>query len=479
MDDHRQLLENGFKPDPSLIPGQHHGEDNADSPRIPSQLLGASLSSHPNPSSADNPGITTSTSGVNTLGGVGPDGNGSRERWVGRMLQRLGLRSNNQTNETTSQTGSHKRSFRRRVSDRFKRGLFRKEKKNKGENAQTDGLLTAHSGTEASEKDIDIKELSMPTAKNRLSVVPEHPQLARVSSNVKPHTPQYLEVSEPESDLELHPISTKRDDPLLVDQSQPRIAPYNGGVEDLTATKEHQHQQLKQEQGSQSISDLYAASFKPKPSSNTNAGQESDQIGSSSALGPKLESLALGLSTSSSQRFGNITTQQRLPRQQVTAGWLASLPSQSDINQIQHDTLLPSGAAKEATGLELFRQQLKQQPSFSINNSGGHIRGSPSVQHLASSRHPIADAHAEEWRRRTVGGFPIPERYSSRWRPRSRCPSSRRCGSIDSRQTTYNPYDLPRIPRQPLFNDIVDLLSLSKAVKNNQNPGHGSNGNLP
>jgi len=483
MDNHSQPQETHPKPHHSFVPGQHHSEVTSHGalggPRIPSQPLGAPLSNHSNPTSAGIPGTTTSASGVSTVGGTGTtEGSGSRGRWVDRILLRLGLRNSNQTKETKSQTGSHKRGFRKRFSDRLRWGFFRKEKKNKGKCPQNNGLPTAHDGDEASEESIDTKELLMSTATNRLSVVPEHPQLTRASSNAKTHTPQYLEVPQLESNLDLHHISTKREGTLLEDRGQPRISSHSGTVDNLTSRKEPQQPSWEQEQASESISDLYVASFKPKPSSNIKAAHEFDRVGSSSASGTKLENLAMDLNTGTDQRFSNITTQQRLPRQQVTAGWLASLPSQPDINQIQRDALLPSGVGKEATRLELFRQKLQQQPSFNINNSGGYIRGNPSVQQLASSRHPIADAHAEEWRRRTVGGFPIPERYSSRWRPRSRCPSSRRCGSIDSRQTTYNPYDLPRIPRQPLFTDIVDLLSLSKAVNNNLYPGSESNGNL-
>lgn len=392
---------------PSLLGSQNLGLGTFQSQpgSITSQVV--SFSRHPDPKSVP---LATAGRIKAPNGHEGAQGSGGREPWVNRIFIRLGLRCQNQFEDAISDTESQKQSSRSRLSSWLKRGLLRKEKKNKGKAPQTNELQTLmHNNVVSFGEGIDLKEKEKQAPKNRLSVVPEHPCLFRNRS--KRTKASIFQQIGPDSECgpRVRPVGT--------DGSKPR-----------TKCDEQQA---------------------PGARAVLLSGQ------SISEVEPELSTLRLD-----------------------TVGWLASLPSASDISQLRRDSL-GAEVVKETLGTGQFRQALHQEPHFSFGGSGDFVRGTSSIQHLASSRHPIADAHAEEWRRRTVGGFPIPERRSSRWRPRSRCASSRRCGSIDSRQTTYNPYDLPRIPRQHLFTDLVDLLSLSKAVNRSLDIGNSLNSKFP
>ena len=57
----------------------------------------------------------------------------------------------------------------------------------------------------------------------------------------------------------------------------------------------------------------------------------------------------------------------------------------------------------------------------------------------------------------------IPERFSSKWKPRSFVSGSYRrarsvCGSLDSR-VSWNPFDLPGPPKQTLMSDMMEVLA--------------------
>lgn len=83
-------------------------------------------------------------------------------------------------------------------------------------------------------------------------------------------------------------------------------------------------------------------------------------------------------------------------------------------------------------------------------------------QPLSPTARPTAIDY-EQWRREAAQPFPaIPERFSSRWRPRSRRTLGggrlSACPSMDSRKTVWNPYDLPGPPRIRLFENMRELL---------------------
>ncbi|KAK3383778.1 hypothetical protein B0T24DRAFT_606233 [Lasiosphaeria ovina] len=148
------------------------------------------------------------------------------------------------------------------------------------------------------------------------------------------------------------------------------------------------------------------------------------------------------------------------------------------VGQQQHNALSPPPGRHYMSGA--LQQQAYSPGLHPLLGGGGSSEGFDNpFAHLNAeidgparpSRHPIADAHAEEWHR---CGPAIPERLSSRpWRPRSRAMlsssssmSHRRrqrsimsgSSSLDSRRMSWNPYDLPTPPRQPLLADMMELL---------------------
>ncbi|KAK0731578.1 hypothetical protein B0H67DRAFT_639950 [Lasiosphaeris hirsuta] len=93
----------------------------------------------------------------------------------------------------------------------------------------------------------------------------------------------------------------------------------------------------------------------------------------------------------------------------------------------------------------------------------------PPYQHPQVLRQAMSSAGGltaidyEQWRCEVAQPFPaIPERFSSRWRPRSRWTLGggrlSACPSMDSRKTAWNPYDLPGPPRIRLFENMRELL---------------------
>ncbi|KAM7208007.1 hypothetical protein V8F20_001553 [Naviculisporaceae sp. PSN 640] len=445
-------------------------------------------SGNPGPKSVPNIGTSATAGGSKAFNGhEDAQGSGGRGRWVNRMLVRLGLRTPDQSKDVTSDAESLKSTSRRRPSSWLKRGLLRKDKTHKGKaNETSESHQLMHNRVDSFEEIVDQRDSDNQAAKSRLSVVPEHPRLSTSVSTKTKATISQQTGPDPECELD-PPVDTdcsesprKGDEQQVLGvEAQPSTNQSVPDAEPRLSTQSREEQHDKQlESTRQSIADLYAASFQltqpssPVSPSSPNDFLQSDSKGDMEFSLDAANISVLGMGGASDKKFG------KQPQRLVTAGWLASLPSTSDISQLRRNSFAAEVIKGTPPEMDQLRQTLHQEGSFATRRSGGFVRGSCSIPHLASSRHPIADAHAEEWRRRTVGGFPIPERYSSRWgrpRSRSRCASSRRCGSVESRQTTYNPFDLPRIPRQPLFTDLVDLLSLSKVVGSSLNNEHGFN----
>ncbi|KAK4217703.1 hypothetical protein QBC37DRAFT_448922 [Rhypophila decipiens] len=426
-------------------------------------------------------GNSAATGGSNTSNrSWGQQGSGGRGGWVNRILVRLRLRSRNKPKNVTSDNESRTPVPQKRLSGWLIRRPSLKEKKNKEkgpESIEPHATIHDEAGT--------LKENGVPGEEESKAIID------RVSTgleNPRPSKPLFrgietskfrerLSSSEDGLDTE-HYGSKEQEAAKNIGHRKPQqgrgpilTGPETGHIGSgfsSPSRREQNNQPRQQESTTQSIADLYAASFQPKAplSSKTSNetrrsdGQKNNELDLSRATVP-----ALGKNGTSDQRVKK--QRNRLKK----SGRPNSLPCSPDVSYSSLDSLIASDAAKVASEAKRSYRASHQESSPGSRHSGGLVRGSELSQHVATSKHPIADAHAREWRRRTVGGFPIPERCSSRGQPSSRCQSSLRGTSVDSWRSSYNPFDLPRIPRQPLFSDLVDLLSLSKAVNNSLNNG--------
>ncbi|KAK3695343.1 hypothetical protein B0T22DRAFT_508559 [Podospora appendiculata] len=141
-------------------------------------------------------------------------------------------------------------------------------------------------------------------------------------------------------------------------------------------------------------------------------------------------------------------------------------------NPSQHyapSSTAPTACEHRSCGSRRSRKKREAVPgrfasSWGLSQRAGLAPGATATNNTGPSPHPIADAHA--------GGAvlpTIPERFSSRlpWMRSRSSWASAGAGSYssgapsltDSRRTSWNPFNLPGPPRQPLFGDM-DLLSL-------------------
>lgn len=165
-------------------------------------------------------------------------------------------------------------------------------------------------------------------------------------------------------------------------------------------------------------------------------------------------------------------------------------------SQMQQANDLQGGLYMTAPSQLATVQELHAMPSSTFKTSPGQdkrgyyqsssMRGYPNPKGavIIQSPHPIADAYTyeEDWSHvhearakaqaqiqsqstAAMGGQTpqIPERFSSKWKPRSfRSGSYRRarsvCGSLDSR-VSWNPFDLPGPPKQTLMSDMMEVLA--------------------
>ncbi|KAK4186146.1 hypothetical protein QBC35DRAFT_453541 [Podospora australis] len=146
---------------------------------------------------------------------------------------------------------------------------------------------------------------------------------------------------------------------------------------------------------------------------------------------------------------------------------------------------------QESSALPLTNFQLSYTPTghsahpHNLAKALGVFPSSNTTPEIILSPTPIADTytHEEDWTRvqaakATTQGIAgphnhiqqplIPERFSSRWRPRPYKSASFRgracsvCGSLDSR-TSWNPFDLPGPPKQTLMSDMKQILRSSSS----------------